>query len=451
VGSVSSGMDKTFREWDPEQSVLFPPSVLDLVPPGHPAHFVREVVRNELDLSGIYAAYVEGRGQPPYDPRMMVALLLYAYSRGVRSSRKIAQGCEERVDFMAVTGMQRPDHDTVNEFRRRHLKAIEGLFTQVLELCAKAGLVKLGHVAIDGTKIQANASKHKAMSYGRMEETRKRLRGEVRRWLEEAEAVDRAEDEELGKGRRGDEMPDWVKDKKLRAEKIAEAKKALEAEARERAEAERKAQGPEEPGGQGRSPSEPDERPDAKAQRNFTDPESRILKTKDCYVQGYNAQAAVDAASQVIVAQEVGTQSDVQRLVAMVEQVRENTGRLPDEVSADAGYCSEGNLLAMNKRRVAAYIATGRQKHGTGSATANAQRRRGPWTSAMRTKLKRAGHRSRYRLRKQTVEPVFGQMKECRGFRRFLLRGLEKVRGEWSLACIVHNLLKLFKASPATA
>jgi transposase len=438
-------MDKTFREWDPDQSVLFPPSVSDLVPLGHPAHFVRDVVRNALDLSAIYAAYDEVRGQPPYDPRMMVALLLYAYSRGVRSSRKIAQGCEERVDFMAVTGMQKPDHDTVNEFRRRHLKALEGLFAQVLDLCAKAGLVRLGHVALDGTKIQANASKHKAMSYGRMEETQKRLRAEVRGWLQEAEAIDREEDEKYGKGKRGDEMPDWVKDKKLRAEKIAAAKKALEAEAKERAQAER------EPTTSGPTPEEPDEKPDAKAQRNFTDPESRILKTKDGYVQGYNAQAAVDAESQVVVAQEVGTQSDAGRLAPMVEQIRQNTGRLPDEVSADAGYCSEENLRAMRRRRVTAYIATGRQKHGTRSATANEGRRKGPWTCRMRAKLRRAGHRSRYRLRKQTVEPVFGQIKECRGFRRFLLRGLEKVRGEWSLACVAHNLLKLFKASAATA
>jgi hypothetical protein len=348
--------------------------------------------------------------------------------------------------------MQKPDHDTVNEFRRRHLQAIEGLFAQVLELCARAGLVKLGHVALDGTKIQANASKHKAMSYGRMEETRKRLRAQVRQWLEEAEAIDRAEDEEYGRGKRGDELPDWVKDKKARAEKIAEAKRALEAEARERAEAERKARDPEPPGGPGRPPPEPDEKPDPKAQRNFTDPESRILKTRDGYVQGYNAQAAVDAGSQVIVAREVvAQQNDADRLVPMVEQVRANTGRRPRELSADAGYLSEENLRALHRRGISAYVATGRQKHGAGSATGAAERRNGPWTRAMRTKLRRAGRRSRYRLRKQTAEPVFGQVKECRGFRRFLLRGLEKVRGEWNLACIAHNLLKLFGARAATA
>jgi hypothetical protein len=350
---------------------------------------------------------------------------------------------------MAITGLQKPDHDTVNEFRRRHLKALEGLFGQVLGLCAKAGLVRLGHVALDGTKIQANASKHKAMSYGRMAETQKRLRAEVRRWMEEAEALDREEDERYGKGKRGDELPEWVKDKQLRAEKIAQAKRALEAEAKERAAAERdepEQRPPSTPG-----PKEADAKPDAKAQRNFTDPESRIQKTKDGYVQGYNAQAAVDADSQVIVAQEVGTQGDAGRLVPMVDQIRENTGRLPDELSADAGYCSEGNLRALRRRRIQAYVATGRQRHGSSSATAHEGRRKGPWARAMRTKLRRAGHRSRYRLRKQTVEPVFGQMKECRGFRRFLLRGLEKVRGEWSLACVAHNLLKLFKAAPRVA
>lgn len=445
-------MDKTFRSWEPEQAWLFPPSVLDLVPEGHPAHFVRDVVRHDLDLDAIFATYDEGRGYPPYHPAMMVALLLYGYSRGIRSSRKIEQACEERVDFMAVTGMQRPDHDTINEFRRRHLTALSGLFTQVLALCEKAGLVKLGHVALDGTKIQANASKHKAMSYGRMEETQKRLRAEVAKWFEEADAIDREEDEKYGKGKRGDELPEWVKSKKLRHERIQAAKEALEAEAKQRAEAEREARPEREPTAPGRKPEEPDGKPDAKAQKNFTDPESRILKTKDGYVQGYNAQAAVDADSQVIVAQEVGAQqNDSERLVPMVEQIRANTGRRPQELSADAGYSSEENLRALHRRRIRAYVATGRQRHGTRSATGSPDRRKGPWACAMRTKLRRAGPRSRYRLRKQTVEPVFGQMKECRGFRRFLLRGLEKVRGEWSLACVAHNLLKLFGARIAPA
>jgi transposase len=445
-------MDKTFRPWEPEQAWLFPPTVLELVPEGHAAHFVRDVVRHELDLGAIYAAYDEVRGYPPYHPGMMVALLLYAYTRGIRSSRKIEQACEERVDFMAVTGMQRPDHDTINEFRRRHLSALSALFCQVLELCEQAGLVKLGHVALDGTKIQANASKHRAMSYGRMEETQQRLRAEVAEWLKEAEAIDEEEDAKYGKGKRGDELPEWVKSKVLRHERIQAAKEALEAEAREKAEAERKARPPEASSTSGQPPTKPPGQPDDKAQRNFTDPESRVLKTRDGYVQGYNAQAAVDAESQVIVAREVGAQqNDVERLAPMVDQIRENTGRAPRELSADAGYLSEANLRGLHRRRICAYVATGRQKHGTASAAGRADRHKGPWACAMRTKLRRAGHRSRYRLRKQTVEPVFGQMKECRGFRRFLLRGLEKVRGEWSLACIAHNLLKLFGTRVAPA
>jgi hypothetical protein len=244
-------------------------------------------------------------------------------------------------------------------------------------------------------------------------------------------------------------MPDWVKDKKLRSEKIRQAKKALEAQAKERAEAERKAK---EADPSVRRRADPDGEVDPKAQRNFTDPESRILKTKDGFVQGYNAQAAVDADSQVIVAQDVDAQqSDMHHLEPMVEQIRQHTGRLPKEISADAGCCTEDNLRAMRRRRVRAYIATGRLKHDPAETAKTEPRRKGAWTLAMRTRLRRAGHRSRYRLRKQTVEPVFGQMKECRGFRRFLLRGLEKARAEWSLACVAHNLLKLFGASPATA
>ena len=235
-------MDKSFRAWDFAQSVLFPPSVLDLVPEGHPAHLVRDLVRDQLDLTAILASYDEARGAPPYHPTMMTALLLFAYAQGIRSSRKIARACEERVDFMAVTGMQKPDHDTVNEFRRRHLTALETLFVQVLRLCQKSGLVALGHVALDGTKVKANASKHKAMSYERMKKSEEELAADVRRHFKEAETTDQAEDEQFGKGKRGDEMPDWVKNKQKRLEKIREAKAALEAEARQKAQEEREQQ-----------------------------------------------------------------------------------------------------------------------------------------------------------------------------------------------------------------
>src|SRR5262245_5682591 len=439
-------MAKTFRDWDPEQHWLLPPSVDELVPEGHLAHFVREAVRADFDLSEILASYEEERGFPPYHPALMTALLLYAYCVGVYSSRRIDRACQERVDFMAVTGRQTPDFRTIAAFRRRHLAALRGLFVQVVDLCRRAGLVSLGHVALDGTKIQANASKHKAMSYERMKEQEKRLKVEVQAWLDRAESADRLEDREFGEERRGDELPDWVKDRQKRREKIREAKAALEAEAREAAEKEKA------PSASGPRPKAAPAKPEPKAQRNFTDPESRILKTKDGYVQGYNAQAAVDAKSQVIVAQDVvARQNDESSLVPAIEQVRANTGRYPDEVSADAGYCSEENLAALRRRRVRGYVATGRQRHGSASPTSKDERSNRPLTRAMRARLRRGGHRSRYRLRKQTAEPVFGQIKHARGFRQFLMRGLEKVRGEWSLVAAAHNLLKLFGARTASA
>ena len=422
-------MAKTFREWNVEQSWLLPPSVLDFVPVDHVAQFVRETVREQLDLSAILAPYEqEERGYPPYHPVMMTALLLYAYSQGVYSSRRIARACEERVDFMAVTGLNRPDFRTVSDFRKRHLTALQGLFLQVLKLCQRAGLVKLGHVALDGTKVQANASKHKAMSYGRMPETEARLQREVRAWFDQAARVDAAEDREHDT-RRGDELPGWVADKQARLEKIRAAKAALEAEAR----------------AAGRSAPQP------KAQRNFTDPDSRIMKSGKDFVQGYNAQAAVDHAAQVIVAQSLSNSpTDVQQLAPIVAQIKQNTGRQAQELSADAGYCSEGNLAVLARRHIDGYIATGRQRHGTAAATGRRRGRADTRVAAMRLKLARAGRRSRYRLRKTLPEPVFGQIKQARGFRQFLLRGLEKVRGEWSLICTVHNLLKLAQTAKSS-
>jgi transposase len=418
-------MSKTFREWNVEQHWLLPPSVMDFVPPDHIAHFIRDTVREQLDLSEILAPYEkEERGYPPYNPVMMTALLLYGYCQGVYSSRRIARGCEERMDFMAVTGLNRPDFRTVSDFRKRHLEALQGLFLQVLTLCQQAGLVKLGHVSLDGTKIKANASKHKAMSYDRMHQTEKRLRHEVREWFRQAKSADEAEDRLHGASRRGDEMPGWVADKQQRITKIREAREALEAEAR----------------AAGKAAVDP------KAQRNFTDPESRIMrKSGKEYVQAYNAQAAVDSTAQVIVAQSLSNNAtDVQQLAPTLKQIKQNTGRQAKEFSADAGYCSEGNLAVLARHHVDSYIATGRQRHHESSATGR-RRTQGTRVAAMRTKLARAGRRSRYRLRKSVVEPVFGQIKQARGFRQFMLRGLKKAQGEWSLICTVHNLLKLAK------
>jgi transposase len=441
-------MSKTFRPWEPDQVWLLPPSIQDLVPAGHIAHWVRDTVRNGLDLSAIMAAYNEPRGSPPYHPEMMTALLLYGYCQGIYSSRKIARACEERLDFAAVTGLQYPDFRTVSDFRKRHLKALSGLFVQVLELCRKAGLATLGHVALDGTKIKANASKHKAMSYGRMKGAEEKLAAEVAGWLKQAAAIDAAEDRQLGSGQRGDETPAWVASKEQRLAKIREAKAALEAEAQAAAAA-RTLQGGEEGGAAGaagkpgRKAKPPSGVPDDKAQRNFTDPESRIMKTKDGFIQGYNAQAAVDADHQIILACDLTNQgADCPHLLPVVDQIVANTGAVPAQLSADAGYASEANLQGLEEGGIPAFIATGRHKHGT-SAPAAGGAKPGTRLAAMTQKLAEQGYESPYRLRKQTVEPVFGQIKQARGFRQFLLRGLDKVKDEWALVCTSHNLRKL--------
>jgi transposase len=436
-------MSKDFRAWKIDEVQFLPPSVQDYVPKDHLSRLVVTLVREELDLSGVSGSYRSSLGQPPFDPRLMTALLLHGYASGVYSSRRIAKAAVERADFMMIVAGDPPDFRTISEFRKRHLAALAGLFVQVLRLAEKAGLVKLGHVALDGTKIKANASKHKAMSYERMKKREAELTAEVARWLKAADAADAAEDKLYG-DKRGDELPDWVADKEKRLAKIRAAKAALEAEAQAAAEEEtrRRAAAEEKRIAEGRkktgkTPAPPKAEPEGKAQRNFTDPESRILLTKDGYIQGYNAQAAVDATAQIIVAHGLTAgMSDQDQLVPLIEAIHDNLGRKPKEASADAGYCSEANLAALAERAIGAYLAIGRAKH-----PADGKRKiAGPLTMAMRDKLKRAGWRSRYRLRKQTVEPVFGQIKQARGFRQFLLRGIEKVTAEWALICTAHNL-----------
>ncbi len=460
TGQVWSGlihcvaMSKHFRPWKIDEAQLLPPRVQDYVAKDHLSRLIVALVREELDLSAIGGSYSSGLGQPPFDPRLMTALLLHGYASGIYSSRRIAKAAVERADFMMIVAGDPPDFRTISEFRKRHLQALAGLFVQVLKLAAKAGLVKLGHVALDGTKIKANASKHKAMSYDRMKKREAELKAEVDRWLEAAEAADAEEDRVYG-NKRGDEMPDWVADKQKRLEKIRQAKAELEAEAKAVAEAEMKARAEAEEKRQaqgrkktGRTPTPPRAEPDGKAQRNFTDPESRILKTKDGYIQGYNAQAAVDGAHQIVVAQTLtSSSSDQAQLVPLLDAIKANLGTNSDEVSADAGYCSTANLRTIKRRRIKGYIATGRQKHRTKSATSKKTSRPGSLIARMSTKLKRAGYRSRYRLRKQIVEPVFGHIKQARGFRQFLLRGIDKVKAEWALICTAHNLVKL--ARPA--
>jgi hypothetical protein len=384
---------------------------------------------------------------------MMTALLLYAYSRGIHASRRIAVSCVERVDFMAVTGMQHPDFRTISDFRKRHLAALSGLFVQVLSLCRAAGLVKLGHVALDGTRIKANASKHKAMSYARMVQAEAALAAEVAGWLEAAEAADTADDAALGADRQGDELPDWVADKTARLAKIRAAKAALEAQAQAAAAATAGEASTGESGDgavtNGAPPPAPPPAvkvPKAKAQRNFTDPDSRIIKTKDGCIQGNKSHAPVDGPGQINVAHGLtNSGSDQAQLTPLVAAIGANTGHQPKEISADAGYASEANLEALDKPGIRAYVATGRQRHGQAAATGRG-RQQGPRLQAMRARLRRGGFRSRYRLRKQIVEPVFGQIKQARGFRQFLLRGLAKVELEWALVCTAHNLVKLTRA-----
>jgi transposase len=442
-------MTKTFRPWEVDQAWLLPPSLHEFVPPGHLAHFVRDTVREALDLSAVLREYDEPRGYPPYHPGMLVALLLYGYSRGVYSSRQLARACEERVDFMALTGLNRPDFRTISDFRKRHLVALADLFGQVLRLCRAAGLVQLGHVAVDGTKLKANASRHKAMSYGRMKVAEPELAAEIAAWFERAEREDRAEDQAHGADRRGDELPDWAADKRRRLAKIREAKALLEAEAAATDASDDDGPGPSSGmrwGGQ--SLRVQDGGPPDRAQRNFTDGDSRILPSRDGFIQGYNGQIAVDAAHQVIVAHRlVTTAADYQALVPLIDATYAGLGAKPREVSGDAGFATEDNLVALAARRIKAYLPPGRARHGERHAAGRRSLKTKPLMEAMAATLRRAGRRSRYRLRKQTVEPVFGQIKQARGFRQFLLRGLDKVRGEWAMICTAHNLLKLANAA----
>ncbi|MGH9486252.1 MAG: IS1182 family transposase [Terriglobales bacterium] len=457
-------MGKSFLADDVNQSLLFPPSLHDWLPERHLARFVVDVV-SALDLSAIYASYEagDGRGMSAYAPAMMVRVLLYGYATGVYSSRKIEGRTYEDVAFRYLSADAHPDHDTIAEFRKRHLEALAGLFTQALLLCAKAGLVKLGHVSIDGSKIKAAASKHKAMSYARMGEAEARLKQEIEALLKQAEATDATEDAQYGKGRRGDELPEELARRESRLKKIQQAKAELEQEAREKAEqarveaeaklAARREQ--EERTGKkmgGREPQVPDPeqaQPEAKAQRNFTDPESRIMPdgaNKGSFLQGYNAQAAVDATAQVIVAAEVTQQTtDNHQLLPMLDQVKDNLGRKPQAASADAGYWSEANATDQSVAGIDLHIATGRDKHAETAAPATASPPEGATVKeAMQNKLRSQSGRAVYKMRKAIVEPVFGQIKEQRGFRRFSLRGLENVRREWKLVCLTHNLLKLF-------
>ena len=396
-------MGKTFGWWDVDQGWLLPASVHGFVPPDHMAHFVRDTARDGLDLSAILAGHGEERGYPPYHPGMMVAPLLYGHGGGLHSSRRLARACEERVDEMAVTGLNRPDFRAIADFRERHLAALSGLFAQVLQLCLAAGLARFGHVAVDGMKPKANASRHKAMSYGRMKAAELVLTAEVGGWM--ARAV---EDNEPGENRRGDEMPGWMADKQRRLEAIRAAKAALEAEAADPPDPDDES-GPGASSGmrwQGRRRRGEDGGPPDRAQKNFTDPDSRIPPTRDGFIQGYNGQIAVDAACQIIVARRLVTPSaDHRALVPLVDDVSAHLGRKPREVSGDAGFATEANLAAMKERRIKPCPPPGRARHGEARAAGRRRPKKMPLMSEMAETLRRAGRHSRYRLREQGSSP----------------------------------------------
>ena len=454
---------KTFKPYTPDQLLLLPPALQDWLPEDHLARFLSDVVDHALDLTPIVATYEtgDGRGQPPYHPALMVKLLVYAYCTGKPSSRKIEQATYDEVPYRVLAANQHPDHDSIAAFRQTHLTALAGLVTQVLALCQQAGLVKLGQVALDGTKVLANASKHKAMSYGRMGEAEQKLEREVAALLARAAQVDAAEDARYGKGQRGDELPAELARRESRLTKIREAKAALEAEARAQAAevatiaqaklAERQRQA--ETTGRkptGHPPCIPDPtqaKPLPKAQRNFTDPESRIMKdgaTKS-FVQAYNAQAAVDGTAQIIVAADVTQEAnDKRQLVPMLTQVATNVGAAPAVALADSGYFSEAAVTDAALAAVDLYVAADRQPHG--EAPAPVVREDGTVIGRMRAKIASDAGQAIYALRKTIIEPVFGQIKGPRGFRRFSFRGRGKVQAEWLLICLTHNLLKLFRA-----
>jgi transposase/signal recognition particle subunit SEC65 len=431
-------MSKTFRPYEPDQEYLMPVCMKEWLPADHLAYFISDVVE-QLDVSVIMDCYThEDRGYPPYHPRMMVKVLLYAYCIGVPSSRKIARRLEEDIAFRVLAANNTPDFRTISDFRKEHLKALAGLFLQVLKLCQKAGLVKLGHIALDGTKIKANASKHKAMSYKRMKEEEARLEAEITELLRRAEVVDEEEDHKYGKNKGGNELPKELAFREKRLKKIREAREALEAETKQEAEKNGKK-------------DDQDVLPKDKAQRNFTDATSHIMPAPGGkhFIQAYNAQAAVDSAHQIIVAAETTNKpTDRGQAEPMMEKVEENTGRLPRQMSADTGYFSGETITALTERGIDVYIPPNKIRHS--DFVLASPRGRIPKdlsiVDRMRRKLRTKKGQKCYALRKELPEPVFGQIKQVRGFRQFLLRGLDKVSGEWKFICAGHNLLKLFGA-----
>jgi len=424
----------------------------DWLPEGHLARFIAGVV-DELDLSGIVSRYErkDGRGQAAFHPAMMVRLLLYGYAVGVRSSRKMEKATYENIAFRYLAADEHPDHDVLADFRKTHLEELSKLFVTSLQLCQKAGLVKLGQIAIDGTKVAANASRQESKTYERLSEKEKLLAAEVERILKEAAAADEKEDGACGRGKRGDELPEDLATNERQLAKIRAAKEELEREAKQKAE-----QAAREKAEQNDKPHDEAQRkrwqrakpgvPDAKSQGNLTDPESRLMVdgVNKTFVQAYNAQVAAAGVPQIIVAQTVTQEpNDRQQLTPMLRQVEENVGSTPELTTADAGYWNEHDIAGLQTAgRDVLVPPDGGKMNRQEELPKNAPR--GPVAQQMRERLRQEEEQKRYRKRNGIVEPVFGLIKEILGYRRFLLRGLKKVRGEWSLICASFNLRKLF-------
>ena len=484
---------KTYRPYAPNQSYLQPPSPSDRLPEGHLAYFVLDWVE-DLDLSAIERVIQakDARGERPYSPRMMTALLVYGYAVGVFSSRKIERATHEDVGFRVLAGGEHPKFTTINEFRLTHHEALAGLFHQILEECMSAGLVKLGHVAIDGTKLKANASKHKAMSYERMNKDEARLTTEIEKYLAKAAEVDAAEDELYGVGQQPENLPAELQRREGRREKIRALRAALRTEtararaaqlveqadglraqaadpstsAKTRALFETKAaqhdqqaadlddDDPPPPAAnddlpRNTPPTEPSGEPKPNAQRNFTDPDSRIMMRDGAFMQGYNAQIAVDEGHQIIIAAALSNQSpDARYFEPMLRRVVDNCDRVPEISTGDAGYFSAENVRVAEHMGTLPLLAVGaHHNNGDAAVMPPLAHHQTPERIAMRTELLTPRGRAAYARRKATVEPVFGQIKACRGFRQVSLRGLVKARCEWLLVCATHNLLKLWRAT----
>jgi len=426
-------MAKTYRPYLPEQDLLLPPTLREWLPEDHLAYFVSDLV-DHLDLSAITAVYAEEeRGYPPYHPVMMTKVLVYAYCVGVFSSRRIQRRLVEDIAFRVLAAGNTPDFRTIADFRKTHLTALTGFFEQVLGVARDLGAVRMGRVAVDGSKVKANASKHKAMSYDRLPGKARQLRDEVTALLAEAEAVDGREDAELGADRRGDELPAELQRRETRLRRIGEATRALKARAKESAAAAGK-------------PTE-EAKPEPKAQYNFTDPDSRIMPSPAGFVQAYNVQVAVDELQFIVGHAVTQETNDKKQLVPMIRTMEAQAGAAPTQLLADAGYCSDANLAAIETTPIDAYISTRKQKHGErpGPCPRGPLPRTATRVDRMTRKLHRKTGAAIYAARKAIVEPVFGQIKHARGFRQFLLRGVETVRGEWAFVCTTHNILKLYR------